>query len=76
MIIINANISGMKKIRELVDDLSGKFLEDYQISHPLSKVADYPHYFLGSIIISKKDSVGLQDHFVFFYVESYAHFTG
>jgi uncharacterized protein with ParB-like and HNH nuclease domain len=47
-----------KQLRELVDDLSGKFLEEYQSSHPRSKVADYPHYFLGSIIISKKDSVG------------------
>ena len=45
-----------KQIRELVDDLSGKFLEDYQPGHERSKVADYPHYFLGSIIISEKDS--------------------
>lgn len=45
-----------KQIRELVDDLSGKFLEDYQIGHERSKVADYPHYFLGSIIISEKES--------------------
>ncbi|MHB2007152.1 MAG: DUF262 domain-containing protein [Acidobacteriaceae bacterium] len=47
-----------KQIRELVDDLSDKFLEEYQPSHARSKVADYPHYFLGSIIISKKESVG------------------
>lgn len=45
-----------KQIRELVDDLTGKFLEEYDPSHPRNKVADYPHYFLGSIIISKKDS--------------------
>lgn len=45
-----------KQIRELVDDLSGKFLEDYQPGHERAKVADYPHYFLGSIIISEKDS--------------------
>ncbi|MCE9598625.1 MAG: DUF262 domain-containing protein [Spirochaetia bacterium] len=47
-----------KQIRELVDDLSEKFLEDYNPGHSRSKVSDYPHYFLGSIIISKKDSVG------------------
>ena len=47
-----------KQIRELVDDLSDKFLEEYQPAHPRDKVADYPHYFLGSIIISKKESVG------------------
>jgi uncharacterized protein with ParB-like and HNH nuclease domain len=45
-----------KQIRELVDDLTGKFLEEYDPSHERKKVAGYPHYFLGSIIISKKDS--------------------
>lgn len=47
-----------KQIHELVDDLSNKFLEEYQPTHSRNKVADYPHYFLGSIIISKKESVG------------------
>jgi uncharacterized protein with ParB-like and HNH nuclease domain len=45
-----------KQIHELVDDLSDKFLEEYDPTHPRQKVADYPHYFLGSIIISKKES--------------------
>jgi hypothetical protein len=45
-----------KQIHELVDDLSDKFLEEYEPTHPRNKVADYPHYFLGSIIISKKES--------------------
>jgi uncharacterized protein with ParB-like and HNH nuclease domain len=45
-----------KQIRELVEDLTGKFLEEYQPGHERTRVADYPHYFLGSIIISKKDS--------------------
>ncbi len=45
-----------KQIRELIDDLSDKFLEEYQPGHPRSKAGDYPHYFLGSIIISKKDT--------------------
>jgi uncharacterized protein with ParB-like and HNH nuclease domain len=47
-----------KQMRELVDDLSDKFLEEYQPGHERTKVAEYPHYFLGSIIISKKESVG------------------
>lgn len=47
-----------KQIRELMDDLSDKFLEEYQPEHARDKVGHYPHYFLGSIIISKKDSVG------------------
>lgn len=45
-----------EQMRELIDDLSNKFLEEYQEGHPRSKVAEYPHYFLGSIIISKKDN--------------------
>ena len=44
-----------KQISELVDDLTGKFMEEYDPDHTRQKVADYPHYFLGSIIISKKD---------------------
>ena len=47
-----------KHIHELVDDLSNKFLEEYDSTHSRSNVADYPHYFLGSVIISKKESVG------------------
>jgi hypothetical protein len=45
-----------KQILELLDDLAGKFLEDYEEGHERKRVKDYPHYFLGSIIISKKDS--------------------
>jgi len=45
-----------KQIRELVDDLTGKFQEEWDPAHARSKVAEYPHYFLGSIIISRKDS--------------------
>ena len=47
---------GEKQARELIDDLTGKFLEEYQPGHSRKQVADYPHYFLGAIIISKKDS--------------------
>jgi hypothetical protein len=47
-----------KQIKELLNDLSEKFLEEYQPVHPRKKVADYPHYFLGSIIISRKESTG------------------
>lgn len=47
---------GKKQATELVNDLVTKFLEDYDASHERKQVAGYPHYFLGSIIISKKDS--------------------
>ena len=47
----------VNQIRELVEDLAGKFLEEYQPSHDPREVEKYPHYFLGPIIISKKDHV-------------------
>lgn len=47
---------GEKQVTELVNDLLTKFLEDYNKGHARKKVSDYPHYFLGSIIISKKES--------------------
>lgn len=44
-----------KQVNELLEDLTGKFLEEYDSSHARNKVKNYPHYFLGSIIISKKE---------------------
>jgi hypothetical protein len=43
-----------KQVVELLADLSGKFLEDFQTSHERDAVNSYGHYFLGSIIISEK----------------------
>ncbi len=45
-----------KQIQELLSDLGLKFLEDYEDNHEPIEVAGYGHYFLGSIIISKKGS--------------------
>lgn len=45
-----------KQIRELVNDLSDKFLDDHEATNPRGKVADYSRYFLGSIIISKREN--------------------
>ncbi len=44
-----------KHVSELIDDLANKFLESYEEGHERTAVADYGHYFLGSIIISDKD---------------------
>jgi hypothetical protein len=44
-----------KQLQELLDDLSAKFLDDYEPNHDRSQVEKYGHYFLGSIIISDKD---------------------
>ena len=46
---------GKKQACDLIDDLTGKFLQEHQPHHPRVQVAKYPHYFLGAIIISKKD---------------------
>lgn len=50
-----------KQVVELIDDLAGKFLENYEEGHERNAVADYSHYFLGSVIISDKDG---QKHIV------------
>jgi uncharacterized protein with ParB-like and HNH nuclease domain len=44
-----------KQVAELIDDLADKFLESHEDGNERSAVADYGHYFLGSIIISDKD---------------------
>lgn len=44
-----------KQVAELLDDLTVKFLESHEEGNERSAVADYGHYFLGSIIISEKD---------------------
>ena len=44
-----------KQVAELIDDLTDKFLESHEEGNERSAVAEYGHYFLGSIIISDKD---------------------
>src|SRR5947209_19312125 len=44
-----------KQVAELIDDLATKFQESHEEGNERSAVADYGHYFLGSIIISDKD---------------------
>ena len=45
-----------KQVRELLNDLTGVFLDDYQVGIARSVVKQFTHYFLGSIIISQKNS--------------------
>ena len=42
------------QVEELLDDLTNKFLENYKENHDYEAVDNYSHYFLGSIVISKK----------------------
>jgi len=44
-----------KQIEELIDDLQGKFLASYRDGDDSKKVASYEEYFLGSIIVSKRE---------------------
>ena len=43
------------QVEELLDDLTNKFLENYKETHAYEAVDNYSHYFLGSIVISKKE---------------------
>ena len=45
-----------KQLLELLNDLSGMFLKEYEPGIDRKRVADFPHYFLGSIIISQKET--------------------
>lgn len=47
---------GAKQVQELLDDLAGEFLDDFDKSHERAAVEKYGHYFLGSIIISHKNA--------------------
>ena len=42
------------QVRELIDDLTGKFLDSCDRQHSRHEVEGYGHYFLGSIVISHK----------------------
>jgi uncharacterized protein with ParB-like and HNH nuclease domain len=49
----------IKQVSELIDDLTLKFLEYHDESHDRQEVANYGHYFLGSIVISDKNGYKL-----------------
>lgn len=44
-----------KQVAELIDDLTEKFYDSYEVRHERRDVEHYGHYFLGSIIISDKE---------------------
>ena len=47
-------------VEELLEDLTNKFLENYKENHDYEAVDNYSHYFLGSIVISKKEETNKQ----------------
>ena len=44
-----------KHIRELLNDLTGRFFTHFKPEHTIEEVRSYPTYFLGSFIISEKE---------------------
>lgn len=44
-----------KQLSELLDDLGTAFLDAHRAEHDRAEVQKYGHYFLGSIIVSKRD---------------------
>jgi uncharacterized protein with ParB-like and HNH nuclease domain len=41
-------------VKELIDDLTGKFFDDYSEKHELYEIENYGSYFLGSILVNQK----------------------
>ncbi|MCY4383844.1 MAG: DUF262 domain-containing protein [Nitrospinae bacterium] len=48
---------GRKQLQELVDDLTVRFLDSYKEGDKTKEVANYGHYFLGSIVVSKRGDI-------------------
>lgn len=46
-----------KHIVELLNDLTGKFLDDFDVNHERTQVEKYGHYFLGSMVLSHKNNL-------------------
>jgi uncharacterized protein with ParB-like and HNH nuclease domain len=45
-----------KQTHELLTDLADAFRDDYEPGHERAEVEKYGHYFLGSLVVSEKDS--------------------
>ena len=45
-----------KQIRELIEDLTSRFLQDFRDDHLRHEVAHYGQYFLGSIIVGEREN--------------------
>lgn len=46
-----------KHVEQLLDDFETRFLGAYDETHERKEVRTYPHYFLGSVIISRKNGL-------------------
>lgn len=50
-----------KQIDELINDLTSKFFSDYKPEHETKAVSNYDNYFLGSIIVSRRNGGEFSD---------------
>jgi len=63
---------GQDNITDLINDLLNKFRASYAVDHSIRNVAKYEDYFLGSIILNKKD---IGDNLVFSIVDGQQRIT-
>jgi len=63
---------GQENITDLINDLLNKFRASYAVDHSIRNVAKYEDYFLGSIILNKKD---IGDNLVFSIVDGQQRIT-
>jgi uncharacterized protein with ParB-like and HNH nuclease domain len=45
-----------KQIEELIEDLTGEFLEYYSETHERNEVEKYGHYFMGSVVLTEDEN--------------------
>jgi len=45
-----------KQIEELIEDLTGEFLEYYSDTHERNEVEKYGHYFMGSVVLTEDEN--------------------
>lgn len=48
---------GERQVRELIDDLAGRFLDEFEPNHERRQVLSYRPYFLGPIVTAQRDGV-------------------
>ena len=45
-----------KQVEELIEDLTGEFLNHYEHGHERDAVEHYGHYFMGSVVLTEEQN--------------------
>ena len=45
-----------KQVEELIEDLTGEFMEYYSEDHERNEVEKYGHYFMGSVVLTEDEN--------------------